>query len=524
MPIARPVLRRLFAASLAVAALLVVASGPASALEPPRPLPGYRPAFVTETDEHPWTDCLWASAAMLLDKWTNGDVTRTHQQLRALSGDRKGGSTFNDMAVAFRKLGFRTPSNLAGSRLTWHELLKRLANGGGAVVLGDYGDLPRWYGRWDYGFWKSGPVRKHGKVVREPVVGRKDKGKKGQPKMRPDNHAVYVERYDRKHGRVWMMDPLARGDWKGEWISVGSLMRFAWSSGGRVYAVATPTAAPAPFTGVRLGESEVDLSDAALTATWNLQAPRGWRWPGADVHVAISAAAAPLEAAARSALVDPGVATDAAPAAPVAAVRGDQLRVAAALPTAAGAYTAAVSLTDPRFGRPVAASSPVAVFVPGDERATIRLNVLDGVLTAGRDVRINLSVANAGDTSWADTVATDGGASGAATRTARQRETRVTAHWIRLGAAGATSGAVATSAVADADPRDAGVVTLMRAPLDPGALARFRDTLVVPSAPGEWALVVDVEDSVVGSFAALGNAPAVAIFQVVPPRGIESIE
>lgn len=160
MSLDRSVSRRLAAACLALAALLTVASGPVSALEPPRPLPGYRPAFVTETDEHPWTDCLWASAAMLLDKWTNGDVTRTHQQLRALSRDRKGGSTFKDLAVAFDKLGFHTPSNLGGSRLTWHELLKRLRQGAGAVVLGDYSHLPRWYGRWDYGFWKGGPLDK----------------------------------------------------------------------------------------------------------------------------------------------------------------------------------------------------------------------------------------------------------------------------------------------------------------------------------------------------------------------------
>ena len=41
---------------------------------------------------------------------------------------------------------------------------------GGAVVLGDYGKLPRWFGRWDRPFWNG-------------------KGK-------TDNHAVYVERYD----------------------------------------------------------------------------------------------------------------------------------------------------------------------------------------------------------------------------------------------------------------------------------------------------------------------------------------
>jgi hypothetical protein len=64
----------------------------------------------------------------------------------------------------------------------------------------------------------------------------------------------------------------------------------------------------------------------------------------------------------------------------------------------------------------------------------------------------------------------------------------------------------------------------MRVPLGPGELARFRGNLTVPTTIGHWALVIDVEDSVLGSFAALGSAPAVAVFEVVPPRGIEPID
>ncbi len=64
----------------------------------------------------------------------------------------------------------------------------------------------------------------------------------------------------------------------------------------------------------------------------------------------------------------------------------------------------------------------------------------------------------------------------------------------------------------------------MRVPLDPGALARFRGELTVPSTMGRWALVIDVEDSVQGSFAALGSAPAVDVFEVVPPRGIDAVD
>jgi hypothetical protein len=528
MSIERPLARRLAAACLAIAALLAVAAGPASALEPPRPLPGYRPAFVTETDQHPWRDCLWASAAMLLEKWTNGDVAKSHQQLRTLSRDAHGGSTFRDLHVAFARLGFRVPDNLAGDRLTWHQLLSRLRHGAGAVVLGDYHDLPRWYGRWDYGFWKAPRIKAHHDKKSSGGATAKPAGKphhKAKVKRRADNHAVYVERYDARHHRVWLMDPLARGGWHGEWISVRALQSFAWSSGGRVYAVTTPTAAAAPFSGVRLTDPTVALSTGAITATWGLHAPRGWRWTGADVHVSMARASSALEAAARSALIAPRLSIDPAPPRPVAGVSGQQLRVAASLPTAPGAYTAAISLTDRRFGRGVVASTPVAVFVPGDQRATMRLNVLEDVLTAGGSLRVNLSVANGGDDTWAEPVRPRRDGPAAALGTGPERDTRVTAHWIRLDGAATTPGAAATAGsapIGTAPADDAGPVTLLNVPLDPGDMARFRGDVAVPSAVGRWALVVDVEDSIVGSFATLGNAPAVALFDVVPPRRIEA--
>jgi hypothetical protein len=518
MPADRTVTRRLAAACLAIVAVLAIA-GPAAALAPPQPLPGYRPAFVTETDQHPWRDCLWASAAMLLDKWTNGDVVRTHQQLRTLSGDTKGGSTLKDLHVAFAKLGFSTPDSLQGDRLTWSQLLSRLQRGAGAVVLGDYGKLPRHFGRWDYGFWKGLPVDgKPAAPKPAPKPAATAAGKAtAKPKPRPDNHAVYIERYDPRHGRVWLMDPLASGAWKGEWISVRSLKRFAWSSGGHVYAVTTPVAAPAPFTGVRIGGASVNLSPGAVTATWQLHAPRSWRFPGGDVHVSILPAASPLEAAARSALVNPGTSTRSAPARPTVLGTGQALTMAAALPKTPGAYVAGMSLTDRRFGRRVVSSAPVAVFVPGDQRATMRLNVLDAFLSAGGAVHVNLTVANAGDQSWADPTGADGDPTIAPLRTARDRETRVTAHWIRLDAPSGRAGPAS-------EPADAAPVTLMDVPLDPGQMARYRGALTVPSELGTWALVVDVEDSIVGSFAAQGNAPAVAVFQVVPARGIDPVD
>ena len=322
------------------------------------------------------------------------------------------------------------------------------------------------------------------------------------------------------------MDPLGRGGWHGEWISVRALKRFAWTSGGHVYAVTTPTAAPQPFAGVRFVGASMGLSESAVTATWELRTLRKWRYPGGDVHVSIAPAGSPLEAAARSALVAPGVTVDPPPARPTAGVTGHRLTIRTALPTTPGVYTASMSLTDRRFGRRVVASAPVAVFVPGDQRATMRLNVLGDILTAGGAVRVDLSVANGGDATWADASGPGDAAAGTPLRTARKRDTRVDGPLDppRSPPSGAGVRADAASAGAGDDTGDADPVALLRVPLDPGELARFRGDVVVPSTLGRWALVVDVEDSIVGSFAALGNAPAVAVFEVVPPRGIEAVD
>ena len=503
-PLSRPEmpfhrLARPFAAACLVLVTLVgVAPRPAAALEPPRPLPDHRPVFVTETDTRPWIDCLWASAAMLLDKWTNGEVRVTHGELRRLSGDR-GGSSLEDLQAAFRKLGFDVPLGASGeSTLTWDALLARLRKGAGAVVLGDASDLPRRYGRWDYRFWR----------------------KKGEE----DNHAVYVERYDRRHGRVWLMDPLARGDWKGEWIGVSALRRFAWFKGGHVVAVTTPTAKAAPFAGVTVADAHVGLSKAAVTATWRLRTPRRWRYPGADVGVSIRAADDPIMAAIDSALVDPRTTADTAPERPVAGVSGHTLRISAALPTEPGAYVARLSLTDRRLGRQVVASDPVAVFVPGARRATLRLNVHDRFINAGETVRVNVSVANTGEEAWADTIRPDSDPGEVPRpRHARRRDLDRARRPRGRDRGGGRRRGPRTTARGRRIRRLATVV-LRATPLAPGRLVRVSQDLAVPGRVGRWALVVDIVDDVAGSFAALGSAPAVALFDVVAPRGIEVVE
>src|SRR3990172_3898291 len=133
--IRRPPSRRAFGSLvLAVAFFVTSMPSPALALDPPQPLPGYRPTFVTEREPGPWEDCVWAAASMLLDKWTNGRTTVDHERLRALSGDLDGGSSLVHVQRAFAKLGIAmTASPIAGDSITWDELLDRLGQGGGAT-------------------------------------------------------------------------------------------------------------------------------------------------------------------------------------------------------------------------------------------------------------------------------------------------------------------------------------------------------------------------------------------------------
>jgi hypothetical protein len=464
-----------------MASLVAVSPQPASALEPPRPLPHYRPAFVTETDVRPWKDCLWASGAMLLDKWTNGAKTVTHQRLRRLSGDLGGGSLLPDLANAYARLGIKlTYSPDGGARITWSSLLRRLASGAGAVLLGDDSKLPRWYGRWDYGFWKG-------------------KGK-------TDNHAVYIERYDRSRGRVWLMDPLAPAGWGGEWISVASLQRYAWSRGGLLFAAVTPAAKPAPFARVRLAQPVVTQTSVTVDAAWPVHAPRRWRFPGADVKATFQRAADPLRASVTATAVasrpDHG-----SPARKTSARVVDRsLVVSARLPSTPGAYLAELRLTDRRFGRRVVDTGPIAVFVPGPRRASLEIVLGERVAMAGSVVDASIRVANTGTLTW-----TDAPASLLAQETASARDTRLVARWIAITD---DAGEPVDDGAPAGDPAPA-TIDIARTPLQPGTGVTIDAPIRLPVVPGRWALVVDLVDDVDGSFAVQGSAPAATVVDVV---------
>ena len=480
--------RAIAAACLVVVTWLSSVPAPAAALEPPSPLPSYRPEFVTQTDELPWQDCLWASGAMLLDKWTNGDVTRTYQQLRRLAQDHGGGSALADLGVASARLGIDLRfSPDGGERITWPDLLRRLERGAGAVVLGNYAALPRWYGRWDRAFWTL--------TKEETAEG--------------DNHAMYIERYDRERGRVWLMDPLGRGDWEGEWISIRALRRFAWSRGGILSVAVTPTAKDAPYAGVTMTDPTISMTSTTLDAAWGMEAPSGWAFPGADVRAAFEPADDPLRAAAESLPVTMAAAATAdAPSNPEAVLAETSVRAVAALPSVPGAYLATITLTDRRFGEAVADAANVAVFVPGPRRATLRLLSPDQAIEAGEAVSVSLSVANSGTETWAE----HGQLSGtpAVASALLIRETRLVARWILL------------DGPAEAVPPVP--VELRAVALAPGTLTTVTVELGAPGTAGAWALVVDVVDDVAGSFAALGSAPAVQMFEVLAQWGMRELE
>jgi hypothetical protein len=176
---------------------------------------GYVPAFVTETDEAVWSDCLWASATMYLDAASGGATVVDREALRDASGDL-GPSNLGDLDRGVRELlGQPFPfSPYGGDRMRFRDLLGRLEHGGAAVILGWYSRLSEPYTRWDPGFAAKGEVG--------------------------SGHAMFVTDYQPATGSMWLMDPLGRGDYHGEWIHVDEIEAFIWSDAdGYVYAAAT---------------------------------------------------------------------------------------------------------------------------------------------------------------------------------------------------------------------------------------------------------------------------------------------
>ena len=471
--------RTVGALALAIA-FLVPAALPVAAREPHRPLPNYHPVFVTQRERGSSTaDCLWASASMLVEKWTAGRITMSKDRLRRLSGDTKKGSNFNDLAPVLRRLGLKPRwSPEGGEFVTWNEMRARIRAGGGAVLLGDYHDLPSYYGRWAPRFWKK-------------------KGKK-------DNHAIYLDRYDGRTDQFWVMDPLAPTGWKGEWIPARYLRSFAWQTGGGgLWVMLTPTAKRAPFSGVKLAAPEASVRDGQLLIDWKVRkAPKRWKLPRVKVKTRVELLKNPAPLGITDSVSTPVTEPAAKKRKPTARYAQKTIRLGMTTPTKPGAYQIAMSLAERRFGRTVAKSSTV-VYVPGKRRGSIVARD-PGAVIAGETFDLDATVMNTGSVDWADP---EWLSASAAKALDRRRNTNVRALWHLV----------------EPDDRDAERAAadperVLAVPLKPGEVAHGPLTITAPNVPGRWVLILDLVDEIDGSFAAGGSAPRTMLIQVVDGR------
>ena len=123
------------------------------------------------------------------------------------------------------------------------------------------------------------------------------------------------------------------------------------------------------------------------------------------------------------------------------------------------------------------------------------------MLDAGGRLEVAVTVANSGTEAWGAVERAE-----AEELSRKPRPTSVTATWIRVGGD--------PSEVREGDVRRV-ELRVGRLSLDPGRSTRLHETLPVPSTAGRWALVIDLVNDVDGSFAALGSAPAVAVYDVI---------
>ena len=473
---------RTFGALALAIAFLLPAAVPAAAREPHRPLPNYHPEFITQREGGAATsDCLWASASMLVEKWTAGRMTISKDRLRRMSGDMKKGSNFEDLAPVMRQLGLRAKwSPEGGDYVTWGGLRDRIRKGGGAILLGDYHDLPRWYGRWAPTFWKK-------------------KGKK-------DNHAIYLDRYDGRTDQFWVMDPLAPAGWKGEWIPAHYLRAFAWSTGGGgLWAMLTPTAKRAPFSGVKLTAPEASVRDGRLKIEWNVgKAPKRWKLPRVKVLTRVERIKNPVALGMTDAVSAPVGEPSARNGKPSARYTKKTKTITASmkLPATPGAYEIALSLGERRFGRTVAKSSTI-VYVPGERRGSILVKK-PGAAATGEPFQLDATIMNTGSRDWNDP---EWLTTSAAETLEARRDTVIHASWSLLEATDGDHGATGP------DP-----VNVLEVPLKAGDVTRETLTLEAPKTAGRWVLTLDIVDEIIGSFAAAGSAPRTIVVMVVDGR------
>jgi hypothetical protein len=444
-------------ARLALAALIaVLALIPATALAPPADAIRWRylpPPSGNYTPRHVWQtsqNCLWAAGSMLLDKWSHGRVRASQYTLRKASGDKEGGSNLRDLARGYAKavrVKLRTPN--WGDSMRWWQLLDRLASGGGAVVIGEYNRMPAHFARWSPSY----------------------------AARRESSHAVYVERYDRRRGRVWIKDPLARGGWPGEWIPVDALRRFADIEGGIVQGVATPprrrpSTAPLIDQAYRLGDPVVPrlvLAGHPLTVKVPLRVTGGFPWPEAQRLVATwrrvggaGSGDAKLKVT-RSRTVRP---------------TRSAFSTRVAVPDDPGVYRVSLKFAAARGRSPDRAVGEFEVRVAGPYAAAIAV-AAPSDHELGTPVPLDMSVTNVGSEDWRRTPERELESASADQEFQADREASLRLAWV----------------MPDREPVDALLVSL---PLAPGERFETATSVQGPPTPGTWRLVASLDHPVLG--------------------------
>ena len=383
---------------LIVGSAAALPAAPADATWSPGPPTGeYTPQRVWQMKKN----CVWAAGAMLVDKWTHGGIRVSQSVLRRASNDRKGGSSLYDLARGVAAVtGIRLRFSPGyGDTMTWWQLLDRIDNSGGAVLVGDYGRLPAHFTRWNRAF----------------------------ANRRNSSHAVYIQSYDRVHGKVWLMDPLAEGHFPGEWIGVEALHRFATIEAGKVMAVATPArhqprTAPLIDHAYRLTDprlASTAVAGSSVRVSVGLSISSGFPNPAAHRFTARwvpLVAPAPMRSPSRSrAVIDtvpaPGAEPGPMPVEAATVSAPDQAGssgFSAALPVPAipGRYRLSLGLAEVGRRAPSRTFRSLVVEVVDPFAATIRMPATGEVTADGR-FKLKVGLANIGSLDWRTPVANE---------------------------------------------------------------------------------------------------------------------
>lgn len=155
--------------------------------------------FVSQFDGSAFAsaNCWAAVAAMLAWQASDGKIKVSGGDIRYYSGDRDGGGTFEGTATAYAQLGIGLKERHG---MGFDAFTRKLLNGQGAILNGAYIDMPAKFNLATNGF--TGP------------------------------HALFVSRAKRENGRTWfyIMDPLGRAGYKGEWVPAEVVKGFGWSN------------------------------------------------------------------------------------------------------------------------------------------------------------------------------------------------------------------------------------------------------------------------------------------------------